>query len=83
MNFKNFSHQDKALISAGIFCILLICGIVFLGINFSKIDQEGVQCMSSPLNYAENRMLEDKDEVFDCSCSIPESFQNYVIVSYP
>lgn len=84
MGIKDLSHQEKALILAGIFCILLIGGIVFLGIQFNKINQVGVQCMSSPLIYAENRMFEDKGERYDCSCSILDIDKlSYVVVSYP
>jgi hypothetical protein len=72
MNFKNLSQQEKALILAGVFCVLLVGGIVFLGVNFMNINQDGVQCLSSPLVYAETRMLEDKGELYDCSCSIYE-----------
>lgn len=72
MNFKSFSHQEKALILAGIFCILLIGGIIFLGFKFSEINQDGVKCLSSPLVYAETRMLEDKGVLYDCSCSVFE-----------
>lgn len=83
MDIKNFSHQEKALILSGIFIFILIGGILFLGNEFKNIDKLGVKCLNSPLIYAENRMYEDKGEIYDCSCKLPEDVNPYAIVSYP
>ena len=73
MSLKNLSHKDKALLVAGVCCVILVFGILFLGFQFAKIDKVGVQCMSSPLIYAESRLFEDYNEIHDCSCILKDS----------
>ena len=71
------NQQNKALTVAIIcICLFIIVG-AFLYSNFSKIDREGVACMSQPLLYAENVLEEANDEDYTCDCV--EKEKSYLI----
>lgn len=63
-------NQVKALKTAIVLGVILTAGIIFLGWEFSKMNTAGVQCLQSPLGYAEHRMQESKGKPYDCSCEV-------------
>jgi hypothetical protein len=62
------------MILAGVLGVLMIGGIVFLGSEFRKIDQEGVKCLNNPLTWAEFVMHEQKNKDFSCTCQEDRGF---------
>lgn len=69
MRLKDLSTREKALLMAGIFCLILLGGIVFLGVQFNKISLEGYKCLSSPKGYLEQGLSISEGEPYSCSCS--------------
>ena len=77
MKLKDLTRQDRALIVAGILCIILLGGIIFLGNEFRNIDDKGLKCLKQPLLFAENRMQELNDVPFDCTCQRESSYAGW------
>lgn len=49
--------------------VIMFGGIIFLGMQFQKIDKVGLQCAKDPLGYAEKRFLDATGDTFYCECS--------------
>lgn len=72
---KRLSKQDKA-IALAIFCLIIFAIVgISLAKSFISMDKEGLQCLKTPLKYAENRMFEDKGEEYKCECRLKEDNQ--------
>ena len=71
------NNQNKYLIIVVICLILFVLVGFFLINNFRKIQLEGVSCISNPLVYAENKLLEQNYNNYVCQCK-QSNFINYI-----
>ena len=74
-------RRDKALLIASICIVALMVVGGFLAFSFMNIDREGVACMSEPLLWAEDRMLEDHGQAHICSC-VKKEEQKYSLMDW-
>lgn len=62
MDTQNLQNNKKVWLYLGASaCLILLFGIIYIGLSFQKIGQEGLMCVSNPIGYA-GRLFELQGE---------------------